>query len=283
MDRGPARAFPRRRPGARAVLGPRGRVRRRRPPARRARPHDPRRGRLHAAGHQPAVQRLDRAARPLHAAGLRDRRCRWSRPTRSPPCRCAAPAIRKARSPWSACSTRIARDARARPRRGAAAQPRAGRRRFPTSRRSRPAPARAITLDSGDFPRCQRIALDAIDYAGFAERQARARARGPLSRHRHRQRREGHRPRAVRVRHRAHRPLGPHLGLHRRHADGAGHQDRARADLRRAVRRLARRRHGGRRRHRGDPLRPGRLRQPADHHRGLGGASWRRSRCARRR
>ena len=31
---------------------------------------------------------------------------RWSRPTRSPPCRCAAPAIRKARSRWSACSTR---------------------------------------------------------------------------------------------------------------------------------------------------------------------------------
>ena len=28
--------------------------------------------------------------------------CGWSRPTRSPPCRCAAPAIRKARSRWSA-------------------------------------------------------------------------------------------------------------------------------------------------------------------------------------
>ncbi len=36
----------------------------------------------------------------------------------------------------------------------------------------------AITLDSGDFPGIQRIALDTIDYAGFAERQRRARAGG---------------------------------------------------------------------------------------------------------
>ena len=36
----------------------------------------------------------------------------------------------------------------------------------------------AITMDSGDFPRCQQIVLDAIDFAGFAERQARARAEG---------------------------------------------------------------------------------------------------------
>jgi carbon-monoxide dehydrogenase large subunit len=35
-----------------------------------------------------------------------------------------------------------------------------------------------VTLDSGDFPRCQQLALDAIDYAGFRERQARARAEG---------------------------------------------------------------------------------------------------------
>ena len=35
-----------------------------------------------------------------------------------------------------------------------------------------------ITLDSGDFPGCQRIALEAIDYAGFAERQA---ARAPTA------------------------------------------------------------------------------------------------------
>ena len=98
----------------------------------------------------------------------------------------------------------------------------------------------AITLDSGDFPACQQRAMDAIGYAGFAERQARARARRPLSRHRPRQRHEGHRPRPVRVRHRAHRPLRPHLGLHRRDADGAGHQDGAGADLRRAVRRARR-------------------------------------------
>ena len=36
----------------------------------------------------------------------------------------------------------------------------------------------AITMDSGDFPRCQQLALDALGYAGFAERQAQARAEG---------------------------------------------------------------------------------------------------------
>jgi len=36
----------------------------------------------------------------------------------------------------------------------------------------------AITLDSGDFPACQRTVLEAIDYAGFAERQRRAQERG---------------------------------------------------------------------------------------------------------
>jgi len=35
-----------------------------------------------------------------------------------------------------------------------------------------------ITLDSGDFPGYQRAALEAIDYAGFPERQRRARERG---------------------------------------------------------------------------------------------------------
>jgi carbon-monoxide dehydrogenase large subunit len=35
-----------------------------------------------------------------------------------------------------------------------------------------------ITLDSGDFPECQQMALDAVDYVGFPQRQARARAEG---------------------------------------------------------------------------------------------------------
>ena len=35
-----------------------------------------------------------------------------------------------------------------------------------------------VTLDSGDFLACQRIALEAIDYAGFAQRQRRALAQG---------------------------------------------------------------------------------------------------------
>jgi carbon-monoxide dehydrogenase large subunit len=36
----------------------------------------------------------------------------------------------------------------------------------------------SITIDSGDFPRCQQLVLDAVDYAGFPERQAKARAEG---------------------------------------------------------------------------------------------------------
>jgi carbon-monoxide dehydrogenase large subunit len=35
-----------------------------------------------------------------------------------------------------------------------------------------------VALDSGDFPACQRMALAAIDHAGFPERQRRARAEG---------------------------------------------------------------------------------------------------------
>jgi carbon-monoxide dehydrogenase large subunit len=36
----------------------------------------------------------------------------------------------------------------------------------------------SITLDSGDFPHCLQMVLDAIGYAGFSERQASARAEG---------------------------------------------------------------------------------------------------------
>jgi carbon-monoxide dehydrogenase large subunit len=36
----------------------------------------------------------------------------------------------------------------------------------------------AVSLDSGDFPGCLRLALDAIDYSGFAKRQIQARAEG---------------------------------------------------------------------------------------------------------
>jgi carbon-monoxide dehydrogenase large subunit len=35
-----------------------------------------------------------------------------------------------------------------------------------------------ITFDSGNFPGCQQLAMDVIGYAGFAERQARARTEG---------------------------------------------------------------------------------------------------------
>jgi len=36
----------------------------------------------------------------------------------------------------------------------------------------------AVAYDSGDFPRCVDMATQAIDYAGFAERQRRAREQG---------------------------------------------------------------------------------------------------------
>jgi aerobic carbon-monoxide dehydrogenase large subunit len=36
----------------------------------------------------------------------------------------------------------------------------------------------AITMDSGDFPRCQQLALDAIGYSDFPKRQAQAHAQG---------------------------------------------------------------------------------------------------------
>jgi len=36
----------------------------------------------------------------------------------------------------------------------------------------------SITIDSGDFPRCQQLVLDGVDYAGFAQRQTKARAEG---------------------------------------------------------------------------------------------------------
>ena len=93
------------------------------------------------------------------------------------PCRCAAPAIRKPPSPWSACSTGSrASSASTAPRCGGAISCR--RRRCPMSRRLRRAPARRSRYDSGDFPRCLDMALEAIDYAGFAERQRRAREQG---------------------------------------------------------------------------------------------------------
>ena len=202
-------------------MGPRGRLRRRRPPARRARPDDPRRGRLHAAGHQPAVQRIDRAARPLHAAGLRDSTCAWSRPTRSPPCRCAAPAIRKAHSRWSACSTRIARRARPRSRGGSAAQSRAAGKdalrlaaqdalRLADRARQRRLSAAASASRSTRstmpaLPSAKRRARAEGRYLGIGiGNGVKGTGRGPFE--------SG----IVRI-----GRSGPHLGLHRRHADGA--------------------------------------------------------------
>ena len=171
---------------------------------------------------------------------------------------------------------RIARRARPRPRRGAAAQSRAGRedalhhaaedalRLADHARQRRLSRAasrwRSTPSTMPALPRARRRARAEGRYLGIGVGNGvKGTGRGPFE--------SG----IVRD-----RPLRPHLGLHRRDADGAGHQDRAGADLRRAVRRVAGRRHGDRRRHRGHPARPGRLRQPPDHHRGLGGAHGRR-------
>ena len=129
----------------------------------------------------------------------------------------------------------------ARPRRGAAPQSGAGRqdalRHAAEDARGRRHHARQRRLPGLPAARDGRHRLRRL------RRAAGAGARGrPLPRHRPRQRHEGHRPRPVRVRHRAHRPLRPHLGLYRRDADGAGHPHGAGADLRRAVRRVAGRR-----------------------------------------
>jgi len=40
---------------------------------------------------------------------------------------------------------------------------------------------RPVTYDSGDYPACQAAALEAADYAGFAARQAEARAKAGIS------------------------------------------------------------------------------------------------------
>ena len=106
MDRGPARAFPRRRSRSATsigisrsrssddgrLLGVRGRM-----------IHDE--GAYTPQGINLPLQRLDRRCPGPTSCRPTSSTCRWSRPTRSRPCRCAAPAIRRARSRWSACST----------------------------------------------------------------------------------------------------------------------------------------------------------------------------------
>ena len=87
----------------------------------------------------------------------------------------------------------------------------------------------AMEYDSGDYPACQAEALAAAGWDDFPKRQAEARNARPLSRHRACAWREGHRPRAVRVRpgahfadrqgHRVHRRV--RHGPRPRHRDGA--------------------------------------------------------------
>ena len=117
------------------------------------------------------------------------------------PCRCAAPAIPKARFAMERVLDAHRARARARPRRGAAAQSGAGRADALRDADARRAPARRSRSTAATFPRCQRArAAKRSTMRVLPRASASARARGPLARHRHRQRHQGHRPRPVRIR-----------------------------------------------------------------------------------
>ena len=125
-----------------------------------------------------------------------------------------------------------------------------------------------MTYDSGDYPEWQRRALAAAGWSDFPARQEAARQQGrfiglglvELCRR--------HRPRPVRERERAHRPVGQDRRRDRRHRSGPGHPHHAGAARRRGVRRAARPRAGDRRRHRRLAARPRRLCQPPGGDRG---------------
>ena len=131
----------------------------------------------------------------------------------------------------------------------------------------------AMEYDSGDYPACQAEALKTIGWDDFRKRQARGARAGPLSRHRPGAWRERHRPRAVRVRAGADFADRQGHGVHRRIRDGARARHRDGADRRGAAGRRRRQGHGDCRRHLRRLARPRRLRQPADRHRRLVGAS----------
>ena len=122
----------------------------------------------------------------------------------------------------------------------------------------------AIVYESGDFPACLDLALSSADYAGFPARREQGAGGRTAPRVRHRHRAQRHRPRPVRVGHRPGWPLREGLDLHRRHGDGAGLEDRARANRRRSDRRSSGRHHGGQRRHLHHPTGARRLCQPPD-------------------
>ena len=132
----------------------------------------------------------------------------------------------------------------------------------------------AMEYDSGDYPACQAEVLKAAGWDDFPKRQAEARARGPLSRHRPRAWRQGHRPRAVRVR----AWCGFRAPARSRCSPAPPPWARASAPRWRRSPRAQlgverRQDQGGGRRHRGRLARARRLRQPADRHRRLVGAS----------
>jgi carbon-monoxide dehydrogenase large subunit len=151
-------------------------------------------GRLHAAGHQSSLQRVDRAARPLHPACLRDRRARRRDQ------QVATMPVRGAGYPEGAFAMerlldRIADELhldRADVRRRNLVPPEKMPYVSPLKTRS----GAPITLDSGDFPGCQRAALEAIDYARVCRAPTARAGERPLPRYRHRQRRQGHGPRS---------------------------------------------------------------------------------------
>ena len=205
--------------------------------------------------------------------------CRWPRPTRSRPCRCAVRAIRKARSPWSACSTPS-------PRRLDLDRAEVRRRNLVPAEKMpyiTPLKTRAgspITIDSGDFPRCQRWRWTRSTMRASPRARQRARARPAISASASA---TGSRARA------AGRSNPASCGSD---APAASRSTPARCRWGKASAPRSRKSapsssaftpemvtRGGRR-YRGHSLRAGRLRQPADRHGGLRGAH-RRGRGAR--
>ena len=84
-----------------------------------------------------------------------------------------------------------------------------------------------MTYDSGDYPECQRRALEAGGWADFPARQDGGAEAGPLSRSRPRQLCRGHRARPVRERGDSRRRVRQDCRHHGRERAGPGRQDHA--------------------------------------------------------
>ena len=108
---------------------------------------------------------------------------------------------------------------------------------------------RPLIYDSGDFPASLAKLKKLVDWDGWADYQATARAERPSGRARIGLLRRGNRGRAVRGRPRPGGDVGQGEGGHRAHLAGPGPPDRVRPDSRRRARGADLRRRGGHRRY----------------------------------